>query len=372
MKKALVILLTLVFVTGGLFAQTFTWTGGIGTGLGLMKTDGEDKVDIGLFNRAAGSGISRADLTLNYTNDSASAGFRVHMRVQGNGNSWADGLIAPSGLGWMNFLDGMMQVEGGKFDGFYNNNYSQLDLISDGAQAHGSHGILVNFKPVTGIAIGVGAQNPIAWTDPVTESFTNVRPFIGFAFAQDIFAIRAQFYGEKDKTRFLASTNVTAIKEVPIGVGLDVQGLSNLSDEGLIFFNADFGLNFIDNLDLRVAGQVGINNAEGADNTMRAYFRAIYNMGSVAPRLDVNYVVARKINLGHMGWNGTHTSGPEWDNDLKYLSIAPSAEFRVTPTAWVEVAYLCHLDMSSEGAATWSDKNKGVNHGIGATFRVTF
>ena len=82
MKKALIVLLLLAFVAGGLFAQ-FSFSGRINGGLGLFKYADVDDMHLGTISRQLDGNGVRAEVNMNVTNEAGNAGLSFRLRADG-------------------------------------------------------------------------------------------------------------------------------------------------------------------------------------------------------------------------------------------------------------------------------------------------
>jgi len=119
MKKALIILLVLA-VAGGLFAQNLSFSGEMRSGIGLRFQDGKDPLNNDEGYRPSivmtgniGDHVGRFQLRGRATTDDGVAGVDFEIRINGN----ADGnieLAVEHSWGFINFADNMVQLVAGR------------------------------------------------------------------------------------------------------------------------------------------------------------------------------------------------------------------------------------------------------------------
>jgi hypothetical protein len=182
MKKALVVLLILA-VAGGLFAQELTWTGQVKTGLTFTAVnDGDDDDDndpdptIEFFNDDADT-ATRFQLGASYTNGNYGAVFRLRADIA-SGTA-----VNYSAYAWGKFVNDMLKVSAGTIhDGVWGTGgYKNWDV--------GGNGVRFEVTPLAGLNLGVIFRVPAnTLKDIKAEDFFNETAF-GANYKSDLFSI---------------------------------------------------------------------------------------------------------------------------------------------------------------------------------------
>ena len=361
MKKALIVLLLLAFVAGGLFAQ-FSFSGHIDSGLAIGIGDtfvdgsGDSQPKIGVIGKANGiNGGGRAQLQASYTNEAKNAGMVLRLRYISPNTD----VLVHAAYGWLKFFDGLLTVNGGKLNAGAVV-FSTFDPLTDGASLYDStNGLMAFVKPVDMFTIGFGATMPngnrfnrdnAAGSTPFAKTQGTV--VLGVA-VPDIMNINAQFaFSQQANTaaipdnrngniRAFLSFDVTAIKSLKLQLTMQMFGLQDFKAAGSMVFSEFFAFNGIKNLGLNLGFQEGITGADGDDLFFKAWFWATYALagGKVVPRLDFLFASGSTGAPGQSlylpGWYGMATTPSK---DRMSLGLLPSVQFKVGGNN-IEVGY---------------------------------
>ena len=350
-EKALVILLVLA-VAGGLFAQGWTFGGLVNGGIGIMGFDGND-VYVGALAKATGHNGVRAQFDANYTNDTKTAGMNLRFRVSDTPAGWgASTLQLRYGYGWVSALEGLLRVEGGRIQ---STQFDTLDPISDGETAYDSHGIITFIKPHDYFTIGLGAGAG-GYADQSTAGFAanEVWRAVGLfglnINVPDMVRVNAALKmvndtDGRDERNFKAmlSMSLLAVKDFRLMVTGVMTFLDKFSDKGRMRFYEYFAYNGIENLSLNLGLAEAISQRDAEkDLYFRAWFWLSYalNDGAIVPRLDFNYVMGGTFspNAAGLHVNSTYTDGGTWNtyHTIKTKPSSPSVRrflSKLTPTA---------------------------------------
>jgi hypothetical protein len=422
MKKAMLGVLILA-AAGGLFAQELKFDGYLNSGLGIVSTD--TKVQDGSGTKTADAKIAafgvdseqggyRFRLNGSYTNAEGTAGAKFRLQAQSNFALGAFSL--PYAYGWVSFLNKIFTVTGGLVDdgtwnigGFFN------DDVGEGL------GALVKISPITGLNLGVGAYvisqqsggNNNTFIIPAGDGTKETTSFSGLDITPDrlkytisagytlpdIFKVTATFrtanqtgdktsrYDDADSEAFsgrdetsklvfgaqiLAVKNLTAIVEAEVdkledtGVDKDKDNINfNLYETiGYKLGDLSFGLNAVQY----------IQSEKDVDHDFGLHLNpwVTYAIGSIVPRLDLNYLLAGKA-LTTPGGTGalpgasyhrkvfSYADNGDADN-YSVIAARPSVKFNVDKNTFVEVGDLLAFSMGPEGAfANADDAKKSSN-----------
>ena len=358
MKKALVVLLILA-VAGGLFAQSVSFSGRLDGGLGWTSFDGNDDSQIGLVAKnLEGNGI-RAELNGTVTSDNGTAGISTRIRAGAAGSSgFPGGINFRWAFGWVSFADDLLRVQGGRFQG---NNFDTFCPISDGATLYDNYGLLAYINPTDIIQIGVGAFTGETVSEAANMEKVNL--YLGLGVYMGIFDLRAQFNMMKDDANLLVSARTGAVQNLDIEATIDIRRLDDFSDSGTMTFMEHVGINMIENLGIHIASAQSISQADDSDLALRVWAWLTYNMGTIIPRIDVNFGTGAGVNFNGSGIGvNDRYKVYKYDSDLTYLTVTPSVKFQVANNRFVDLGYCLGVDMSSNDKAALGSKNGGVNH----------
>ena len=376
MKKALIVLLLLAFVAGGLFAQ-FSFAGHVDAGLALSVLEGVDDAQLGVIGKAGGINGGRVQLQTSYTNEAKNAGMVLRLRFVGMGNTPTDPAAAANiqvraGFGWLKFFNGALTVYGGRL-GASGALFSTFDPLSDGANLYdNTTGLLAVVKPVDMFSIGFAATLPRA------TGFTGVNfikgqgtVVLGVA-VPDIMNINAHFAFSQQAAnlngniRAFLSFDVTAIKNFKIQLTMQMFGLQDFKAAGSMIFSEYFAFNGIKNLSLNLGFQEGVTGADGDDLFFKTWLWAAYALadGKIVPRLDFMFAIGSNGNTGDglylNGWYGMPTAPSK---DAKSLGLIPSVQFRIGGSN-LEIGYALN--------AFLGDAWDGANHHIFINLLTSF
>jgi len=368
MKKALVVLLILA-VAGGVFAQSVSVSGLVNAGLGMLKYDGVDDAGFGLLGHNQGVNGMRTQINFNGTNKDGNAGFSVRLRAAAAPASWASNLNFRWAYGWLKAVDGLLDLRAGRIQG---NNFDTLDPITDGDTHYDSYGLLLYINPVDMVSIGVGAhtQEPMGAYDILDNH--NMYGWLGFGLYLGVADVVAQMKATGNDVAAYLSTAITAVPILDIDATLGLWDISNFSDSGMIGIFPHVGVNIIDNLGINLAVGIWMPQASGLDNAFRFWFWLDYALGNIIPRIDVNYMIAGSFNDGGGFYKNSVVEEGPFDKDVALLTVSPSVLMKVAGNMHFELGYLLGIDMSKNDKHAIGGKNKGVNHAAFADVRVSF
>jgi hypothetical protein len=385
MKKALVVLLILA-VAGGAFAQGFTFSGYLNGGLGVFIPDGGTAY-VAPISRDAGVAGMRARFIGAYTNEDNTAGLNFRLQAQ-NDYAGTAGLYSFFDFyyGWVSALGGMVTVYGGRVD---NGTFNTSDAIFADDMGEGL-GLLTIIKPIPILQIGLGGY-ATGVLDPTTrpaQKLGDVRGTVGIAVTTDAFKIvaAARNPNKIGDTTAAPPTNqisqgsfgfaYTGMKDLTAALAVVGENLEEFGDIGTIRFFETFGYNGITNLSLNLSFWEGINQATGKDFSFRVWFWASYALkdGDIVPRLDVNYLVAGEYdNFQRLHLDDRYAA--TYNKDQVLLSARPSVSFKANSNSWLEIGYLVNYDLGDASASkntNASTSAKGVHSAIYADIRVSF
>ncbi|MDR2049391.1 MAG: hypothetical protein LBP69_08035 [Treponema sp.] len=446
MKKIMLGVLILA-AAGGLFAQELKFDGYLNSGLGIVSTDtrvpdgsGTKTADTKIvpFGVDSEQGGYRFRLNGSYTNAEGTAGAKFRFQAQSSLEFGAFSL--PYAYGWVSFLNKIFTVTGGLVDdGTWNLGSPLLnDDVGEGL------GALVKISPITGLNLGVGAyvlnqqsgsRNnfpviPAGYGTRETSSFSSLDiPLdrLKYTFSAgytmpDLFKVIATFrtanqagdktsrytnadlesFAGRDETsklifglQLLAVKNLTAIVEVSAdkledsGVDKDKDNIDFDFYETLGYKTGDlsFGLNAVQY----------IRTEKDVDHDLGLHFNpwVSYAIGSIVPRLDLNYFLAGKALTGTAAWvdadNDPTTPsvlspplpGASYhrkvfsyaDNgkadDVSVIAVRPSVKFNIDKNTFIEIGDLIAFSTGPEGAFADADDPKKSSN-LNNVFYVDF
>ncbi|MDR0496955.1 MAG: hypothetical protein LBH42_05010 [Treponema sp.] len=250
MKKALIVLLILA-VAGGMFAQELTWSVGIETGVIIDIKDADDDIHVtatdddgGYFHWSVGG---------NYEADGWGLMFGTSVKIEDDFNA-AVGL--DHAHGWMDFVDGMLRVRAGSIDpgvwgtgGWVDAGYAAVD------------GLRLEVMPIEGLNVGLafGWPDGGVFANKIGNFFQEI--VFGFEYATGDMKMNASLkvYSE-ESSRGDTDLDVTA------GFGFD--GVENLK----LYFGVELvslmvadnpTIRIGENIDFAVSDQLGVGLEAG-------------------------------------------------------------------------------------------------------------
>ena len=410
MKKALVILLVLA-VTGGLFAQGWTFSGRMDAGYGLYKADGRATLGGVLAQDQAVNG-PRMFFDANYTNDNKNAGMNIRFRSQGTPTGgWTGGIAAHMryAYGWLTALDGLLRAEAGRIQA---TPFDSLDPISNGENFFDSYGVLGYVKPIDILTIGGGVGSTFGLFEQTTlpdptpadpNNTKNVRynfvdksiAYFGFnVLVPDTFRLNGMVRlsqgataGAFQNSRAALGFSFLGVKDLKLVVQGVFRGLDRFSDWGSMHFYEYFAYNGVENLSLNLALTEAAHQADNTDLYFRAWFWLTYalNEGAILPRLDFNYVMGGRWTPNYglayndsFNDNGNYTTACyTYDKDQTFMTITPSVAFRINGNCFIALGYMLGVDLSGkennvQKTAFTGARDKGINHATFVDLRVSF
>ena len=355
MKKALIVLLLLAFVAGGLFAQ-FSLSGRVDTGLAIFKAAGNDDVQFGLISKQLGANGIRGEINFNVTNEAGNAGLSFRLRSNGDSSNFVDNLNFRWAYGWIKAFDGLLEVRGGRIQG---SDFDTLDNVSDGATLFDSYGLMAYVTPVDMFKIGVGAysgtalgsthsyldedKTPPEWVHetPIEETATG---WAGFGiYVPDVLDFVAQMDFGKNNVNAWVSVGVTAIPSLDLILTAGLDNLTEFSDAGTIGFYEQLGFNGIENLGLGLSLGQSINQAPDSDLSFAADLWVNYAMGSVTPRLDLAFGLG--AGFVPTSFYFAEFFQPAYAKDMKFMAFIPSVQLQVASNCFVDLGFFGGIDI---------------------------
>ena len=422
MKKALIVLLILA-VAGGLFAQGWTFSGYMNGGLGIQFDSKHDPTTyVSSSNAQVGDG-GRLHFISNYVNPNKNAGIYLRLRADGKatgGSNNGSSIFSPgvnSAFAWVTALDGMIWVAGGKFDnaGGPQGNFTTMDRMY--AYTHGEGtGIYTIVKPIDVLEVGVAGfrgnnasmyKNTMVLGNVAVTVPNTVKILAGMRNRSGIVASSNSVWtgknttvsGDERNNRSAAwlSGSYLGMKELHAAVTMRMFNYEKFNDYGYMEFMETFGWTGIENLNLNFgaretlfAGKKAKAGVTKSDMALWLWFWASYalNDGAIVPRLDVNYVSGAS-------WGGTvnFTNGAVapaftnsgaripmrdsiyiWDNKVSFMNLRLSNQFRISSTAYVEVGYQTWLGIGKgyKDLTKINSQLEKMEHAVYADVTVSF
>ena len=364
MKKFLVVLLILV-VAGGVFAQELKLSGLLNSGLQLNVFDGDTKQQstVGAYAYDAGQNGYRFRLNGAFTMGNMGVNFRFQSQG-GTSNQAANIAFA---YGYVNLFDGMINLNGGVIDnGTYN---SMGDWDSDGGEGTGA---LINIRPIKDLSIGLGIYADAKGTAAPATAW-DVMKFTGnVAFTMpDLFKLTAVYAMDNLQSYTPPGGSSVTVKDYKqISAGLSILAVKNLKFiiEGAgRFYEVPTGQKYtpgmvvetisykIDKLDFGIIGYEYFNGrpfwSDNPDKKNPAWndaFTAATTAGvhdisfgfTVEPWISytINGNIVPKLAFKY-GMDNLDRDGTQLDMTLTEMRIKPSIRFNLPMSSWIELAY---------------------------------
>ena len=359
MKKALIVLLLLAFVGSGLFAQSFTWTGYVASGLGLTKWDGNDQMSIGLRS-AEGNGAYGAELYLAYANADETAGLTFGVDSYSGADDWTANLAAA--YIWGKFSNGLFKLLGGVGDA---GEYTSTDPWYT-PNDWGGWGLQLSVYPTDSIQFGVGAFTDKDLTEqlPLDED-TYVAGWLGVAGSlPDLLDFAAQLTVKKDAPGAFASFAITAVPILALDLYARAYDFGNLADHWDALLRV--GYKGITGLTLNAFAIPSADKATGDDLAILLRAQVAYAIGNITPGLFFDY------GLQGREYNGYYGNTATFDKDSSFMGIRPYVNFTVAPGATFTLGYEAGIDQSKNNRVPGVGTNGGMNHFVYTHFSYSF
>ena len=376
MKKALIVLLLLAFVAGGLFAQ-FSFSGRVNTGVALYKFAGVDDMGAGLIGRQLGTDTPRAELNFSGTNEAGTAGVAFRLRAADFG--FGDPAFRYA-YGWLKGLDGMLEVRAGRIQG---SDFDTMDTLSDGLTEFDGYGLQFYINPVDMFSVGLGVRS--GELDMITGgnynakgalTGANTNGWFGFGVHVDKmvdFAAQMSF-GKVDEDLFwddddddttpdvflvnmnktfvnaLVSASINAIPDVGVIVSMAMNDLADFSDTGSMTFYEEFSYSAIENVSLNLAFVQSLAQWDNADLYFRGAFWATYAMGNIVPRLDLNFVMGGTYEMSSF-YIAENSFGKTYNKEQMFITFIPSVQLKVTNRTFVDIGFIGGVDLTDDKKA---------------------
>jgi len=373
MKKALVILLTLA-VAGGLFAQTFTWSGHGEGGFGMLNRGDADDAVFGTVSPQAWVNGTRLQVTMDVVNADGNAGVRAMFRANITApNATGADVFFHQGWGWVNLFDGLLEVRGGRV---FDTALSTQDPIFGTTLFNNQNGFLAYLRPMDMLTVGFGGFSGTPQDPGATWEEGGLTLWGGLGVnLPDLMSVRAQLTHNDLVTNALVGVHVTALDFLPISAFIRMHNLQDFGDVGQLFAYAFVGLNLVENLDLNLGAAFGISQVDDTDPFMAfGAWLQFTGLGAIVPRLDAWFVSGAAYGFDQ-GFAAS-AANIDWGNatfnsDQSYISIRPAVRFRATPSAWWEVGGLFNIELGDVGAGGGTSDDT-LSWGLFTAVRVTF
>jgi len=339
MKKALIVLLLLAFVAGGLFAQEgLSFSGRVMAGLGMWKV-GDNDAGWGVLTPNGGTRGMRWNFIVDYTNADGNKGFYTYFRSRGAVDSdrvfnsmGGSGFHILYAEGWFTAFDGLLKVQGGRMTDspFGYGDWWGMDDPSDTY-----YGLMATVNATDTIKIGVGAKS--GYGIEQGEKFEDAMGgFFGVRAGFGPVDARAYIDVAKDYITVHAAATIE-VGDLEIGLPVYVWDLSNFSDSGELQFLPYVSFSGIENVGLNLFGILGIDGA-GGDPAIGAMLTASYSFGNIIPRLAVGFKTSGTYEGTDGGLRETFWGGETYDKGDMFLLIRPAIRFRTSSSSYVDFA----------------------------------
>ena len=254
MKKALIVLLILA-VAGGLFAQEVSWTGEVDTGIRIdIKDDNPVKGD-----DDDGHAVK---YSLGATYDADDWGLKI---AGGGKNTGGYAMAFDNAYGWMFLSDKLLKLSAGKIDDAAWGNGGETDTDVDTGP-----GIRLEVLPIDGLSVGAfftypapakGAEKPDGVSAGKLSNFFQQTAF-GFKYGADTFTVDAalRLFSEEDAytttndtdAKFIFGFGFTGIQSLAVYVDGVFDHVLKMSDVGEEEIWESVKFTGIDNLGLKL------------------------------------------------------------------------------------------------------------------------
>ena len=443
MKKqgiAAVLLAAGVIAASGVFAQELKFDGYVNTGIGILSTDArvQDGADTKTADiRVVPFGVDseqpgyRFRLNGSYTSEDGNTGAKF--RFQAQSKFTAGALSIPYAYGWASFLNRILTVTGG--------------LVDDGTWATGGAifaddvgeglGTLIKVSPIPGLNLGVGAYlisqqgggSNNALVVPVGESTTPAGDSTDFSkfdvpldrlkytfnagyTIPDLLKITAAFrtanqtgdatsryansdlevFGSNETSKLIFGAQVLAVPNLTAVLEVEAD---KLEDTGVDRDKDNIDVNLYETLGYKLGDlAVGLNAVQyirvekDVDHDLGLHLNpwVSYTLGSIVPRLDLNWFLAGTGTTALATTSANAALGTKYhrevfaykDNgdadDVSVIAVRPSVKFNIGK-GFIEIGDLIAYALGPDGAFADADdaqKSSSFNNVFYVDFKWSF
>ena len=383
MKKALVILILLAFVGGGLFAQTIQWNGNFNAGLGIRSTAGHDDLAMGLVTPSLTQSGPRLRLQFRYTNAAGRAGIDTTLQSGMIPSEWTSpGATVPTATGWITFADNMLRVQAGRFWGS-NTPMTHFDWMNGGADDFSGYGMYTTVYPVPTLRLGFGFLAPAsinegrAWDDNAFTAHLGARLALA-----GLFNANANLRINHDTTNEVNAINTALSFSVPalpltLSGAIWINRLDSFDERGSIDAYLDVATPYgmiQDDLRLGLFGRYQMSSTQDDPIISAVLFGEFRGVTNVMLRGEVGYALGADFSDTHAAfgnWGALFRRYGTYNPDHSFLHIKPSVQFRAAAGQQIEVGAFIVADtgnvISVRGAT-----EQGTTFGAYAQYSISF
>ena len=342
MKKALIVLLLLAFVAGGLFAQEgLSFSGRVMAGLGMWKV-GDNDAGWGVMTPSGTTRGIRWNFIASYENADGNKGFYTYFRSRGAPNSNrkfqdASGTGSFEVLyaeGWFTAFDGLLKIQGGKMT---DSPFGYGDWWGEDDPSDTAFGLMATINATDSIKIGVGSKSSYG-IDQMEKFEDSFGGFFGVRAGFGPVDARAYFDYAKDYITVHAAATIEA-GDFEVGLPVYVWDLGNFSDSGELQFLPYVSFSGIENVGIDLFGMVGIDGA-GGDPAFGAMLGVQYSFGNIIPRLAIAYMSGATYCGPAYGLRECIWDFNSYDKGDSYLLIRPQLRCRTSSSSYVDFAFV--------------------------------
>ena len=354
MKKAIIVLLLLAFVAGGLFAQDgLTFGGRVMAGIGMWKI-GDNDPGWGIATSAGTTRGMRLNFTAAYTNADKNKGFNLYLRARGA--SYSNRVFSPASggtfeilyaQGWFTAFDGLLKINGGKT---FDTPFGYTDWWGQDDPADASYGLYATIKASDAIRVGFGmnsrngldrgvpfgGRNSTGPTDNDGDYVNGINTWVGFRGEFGVVDTRAYFKIRKDYMELHVGA-VIEVGDLEIAIPIYVYDLSNYSDSGEFIFLPYVTFGGIENMSINVFGQLCLDGS-GGDPSVGGMIAVDYKFGNIIPRLAVAYMSGATYCGASYGLKECIWDFNKYDKGYAYLLIRPQLRCRTSSSSYIDFA----------------------------------
>ncbi len=343
MKKMVVAAAVAAMVAGSVFAEGFTLSGGLYSGLNVNVDDWTTTLSV----KNVDYGNSRLRINGNYSKDNVGFKSRVEFAsdakiassVDTTKGTWAANLATPQlkfAYGYANLFNDALNVQVGYLD----SNPIGPNFIGKGK---GGTGVTLKYNtPVKGLFVGLNAYTPSKsdLSATLTEDFWKDTLYYGAGYSNDYFGLTAGF-GRDAKGNagaLLTKLTLSPVEQFSLTAETDFFGLT----EGKAKLEAygDISLSLVKELGLELYYAVNAGLADPSLDLCEFELEASY---------DVNETVAVKFNTG-LDFN---------QDDFGGFYVTPGAKFKLGGGASLDARYGY---VSEKGAGAYLGKSGDKGH----------
>ncbi len=397
MKKFLVVLLILA-VAGGLFAQELTWDGELKAGvrIGIPDKDMDMLAAMYAYNEDAGTGPLRFRLNGNFSLENVGVKFRFQsIGATNTKGDFVQLLELPYAFLWANGFNNMIYFMGGHIDdGTFNTMGAEDTDVGEG------YGAQIQVKPIDGLNVGFGVyglENGPFPGEAVYAGYLSYTMDGLFKFAGSVKGDGSKEAGTRSKINSWLGISLLMVPDLTAVIEAGIWDYDKTIEKVPMMFTQKVSYKLLDGKPLEVGLKayeymynLQLKNDDGDRTTVDPVFvyyygdpskipgalnlkgnlkfgfwvepYVAYTIGFITPKLALKY------NMNKFGGIMADDSDKDMDITLNEFTINPSVKFTLSSNANIDLGYKAFITSASGDYA----KNVTIKDKVGEKWVSNF